>query len=297
MNATGEFLKEFALMFIEPSIATNAVLEGFTGRTSTGREIFDPDDPQGTKVAKGFIHVIDTALPTASPYGVHYEIGTKNPLKIALDAKDSTKIVQNILGGNLQEQDLISSKGGLIDVEETMVQAFTGLKQVKPEMKKTIGFKAYEAKSEMAAITANFNDLLRSKTPVEAEQFMRGYIETNAERFKSVRDLYRSIQDARILGVSERDILDALVTAKISSPELIMRNFFEPLELNMNLAKEAREGSRERAPLDVPITSINIAEREMQYQPLQGKFNSPVNRFDAAEVLREEERKKLLGTP
>jgi len=297
MNATGEFLKEFALMFIEPSIATNAVLEGFTGRTSTGREIFDPDDPQGTKVAKGFIHVIDTALPTASPYGVHYEIGTKNPLKIALDAKDSTKIVQNILGGNPQEQDLISSKGGLIDVEETMVQAFTGLKQVKPEMKKTIGFKAYEAKSEMAAITANFNDLLRSKTPVEAEQFMRGYIETNAERFKSVRDLYRSIQDARILGVSERDILDALVTAKISSPELIMRNFFEPLELNMDLAKEAREGSRERAPLDVPITSINIAEREMQYQPLQGKFNSPVNRFDAAEVLREEERKKLLGTP
>lgn len=297
MNATGEFLKEFALMFIEPSIATNAVLEGFTGRTSTGREIFDPDDPQGTKVAKGFIHVIDTALPTASPYGVHYEIGTKNPLNIALDAKDSTKIVQNILGGNPQEQDLISSKGGLIDVEETMVQAFTGLKQVKPEMKKTIGFKAYEAKSEMAAITANFNDLLRSKTPVEAEQFMRGYIETNAERFKSVRDLYRSIQDARILGVSERDILDALVTAKISSPELIMRNFFEPLELNMDLAKEAREGSRERAPLDVPITSINIAEREMQYQPLQGKFNSPVNRFDAAEVLREEERKKLLGTP
>lgn len=59
----------------------------------------------------------------------------------------------------------------------------------------------------------------------------------------------------------------------------------------MDLAKEAREGSRERAPLDVPITSINIAEREMQYQPLQGKFNSPVNRFDAAEVLREEERK------
>lgn len=297
MNATGEFLKEFALMFIEPSIATNAVLEGFTGRTSTGREIFDPDDTPGTKVSKGFIHVIDTALPTASPYGVHYEIGTKNPLKIALDAKDSTKIVQNILGGNPQEQDLISSKGGLIDVEETMVQAFTGLKQVKPQMKKTIGFKAYEARSEMVAITANFNDLLKSKTPVEAEQFMRGYIETNAERFKSVRDLYRSIQDARILGVSERDILDALVTAKISSPELIMRNFFEPLELNMDLAKEAREGSRERAPLDVPITSINIAEREMQYQPLQGKFNSPVNRFDAAEVLREEERKKLLGTP
>lgn len=297
MNATGEFLKEFALMFIEPSIATNAVLEGFTGRTSTGREIFDPDDTPGTKVSKGFIHVIDTALPTASPYGVHYEIGTKNPLNIALDAKDSTKIVQNILGGNPQEQDLISSKGGLIDVEETMVQAFTGLKQVKPQMKKTIGFKAYEARSEMVAITANFNDLLKSKTPVEAEQFMRGYIETNAERFKSVRDLYRSIQDARILGVSERDILDALVTAKISSPELIMRNFFEPLELNMDLAKEAREGSRERAPLDVPITSINIAEREMQYQPLQGKFNSPVNRFDAAEVLREEERKKLLGTP
>ena len=96
---------------------------------------------------------------------------------------------------------MISSKGGLIDVEETMVQAFTGLKQVKPQMKKTIGFKAYEARSEMVAITANFNDLLKSKTPVEAEQFMRGYIETNAERFKSVRDLYRSIQDARILGV------------------------------------------------------------------------------------------------
>ena len=297
MNATGEFLKEFALMFVEPSIAANAVLEGYTGRTSTGREIFDPDDTLGTKVSKGFIHVIDTALPTASPYGVHYEIGTKNPLNIALDAKDSTKIVKNILGGNPQEQDLISSKGGLIDVEETMVQAFTGLKQVKPQMKKTIGFKAYEARSEMAAISKNFNALLRSKTPVEAEQFMRGYIETNAERFKSVRDLYRSIKDARILGVSERDILDALVTAKISSPELIMRNFFEPLELNMDLAEEAREGSSERASLDVPITSINLAEREMQHQTLEGKFNRPVNRLNAAEVLREEERKKLLGTP
>ena len=297
MNATGEFLKEFALMFVEPSIATNAVLEGFTGRTSTGREIYSSDDPRGTQVAKGFIHVIDTALPTVSPYGVHYEIGTKNPLGIALDAKDSTKIVKNILGGSPQEQDLISSKGGLIDVEETMVQAFTGLKQVKPQMKKTIGFKAYEAKAEMAAISKNFNALLRSKTPVEAEQFMRGYIETNADRFESLRDLYTSIKDARTLGVSERDILDALVTAKISSPELIMRNFFEPLELNMDKAREARMGSSERASLDVPITSINLAEREMQNQTLEGSFNRPVNRSNAGELLREEERKKLLGTP
>lgn len=93
----------------------------------------------------------------------------------------------------------MSSRGGPIDVKETMVQAFTGIKQVKPQMKKTIGFKAYEARDEIEAISANFNDLLRSKTPVEAEQFIKGYIETNADRFESLRDLYRSIKDARIL--------------------------------------------------------------------------------------------------
>lgn len=296
-NATGEFLKEFGLMFAEPSIVTNALLEINSGRTATGREIFDPDDPAGVKTAKGFIHLIDTALPTVSPYGVQYQVGTNNPLDVSLKQKDTTQIVKSIIGGDPTGQELISSKGGPIDVKETMVQAFTGLKQVKPQMKKTIGFKAYEAKDEIAAITANFNDLLRSKTPVEAEQFIKGYIETNADRFESLRDLYRSIKDARILGVGERDILDALTQAKVSSPDLIMRNLFEPLELNIELADEAYLGSSERAPLPVPTKEIQSLEREMQYQPIEGQFDRPINRLNAAEVLREEERKKLLGTP
>ena len=177
-----------------------------------------------------------------------------------------------------------------------MVQAFTGLKQVKPQMKKTIGFKAYEARDEIAAITQNFNDLLRSKTPVEAEQFIKGYIETNADRFESLRDLYRSIKDARILGVSERDILDALTQAKVPSPDLVIKNFFEPLELNIDLAEEALLGSKERSPLPVPIKEIQSLEREIQYQPIEGQFNRPLNRL-AADILREEEERKLIGSP
>jgi hypothetical protein len=35
----------------------------------------------------------------------------------------------------------------------------------------------------------------------------------------------------------------------------------------------------------------------MQYQPIEGQFDRPINRLNAAEVLREEERKKLVGTP
>lgn len=39
-------------MFAEPSIVTNAFLETNSGRTATGREIFDPDDLEGVKTAK-----------------------------------------------------------------------------------------------------------------------------------------------------------------------------------------------------------------------------------------------------
>ena len=126
-----------------------------------------------------------------------------------------------------------------------MLQAFTGLKAIKPQLEKSLYYRAAESKRAIRETTNEFNRLLRSNSEQNAETFVQGYINTNENRYTSLRDLYNAIEDARSLGLNEMEIRRQLKVAKVADRNLVMRGVFKPMDVNpevLQFARRATEG-------------------------------------------------------
>ena len=170
-----------------------------------------------------------------------------------------------------------------------MVQAFSGFKVVKPQIDRTLLFRGFEASREIRDATNQFNSYLRQFEPREAEQYLNAYINSNEKRFRTFRDLYTAIDDAKMLGLSEREIETQLKKAKVANYKDVMRNRFRPIELNVDVLRASP------APQDIR-TPINVIERDLRQQNLEGQFRDPRNdQSQGAQILRQQELEKLVG--
>ena len=181
--------------------------------------------------------------------------------------------------------------GNVIDVEETLVQAFSGLKVVKPQVDRSLRYRGFEANDAIKDATNTFNSLLRSYDPQQAEELLQGYMNENENRFRALRDLYTAIEDARTLGLSEQQIKQQLKEAKVANYETVMRGIFKPITVDQDLVREARMRGTQINPAVFPVAEQRIR------QDLKGRFINPldVEKSRASQALREEEEKKLLG--
>ena len=154
-------------------------------------------------------------------------------------------------------------------------------------------YRGFEANDAIRDATNTFNRLLRSNDPKTAEQLLQGYMGQNENRFRALRDLYTAIEDARALGMSEQQIKEKLKDAKVANYEMVMRGIFKPITVSPDLLREARMKGTQIDPSVFPV-----AEQRLR-QDLEGAFINPlqIDRSRAAQVLREEEEKKLTGSP
>ena len=107
--------------------------------------------------------------------------------------------------------------------------------------------------------------------------------------------MYTAIEDARALGVPDRVIEKQLKEAKVANYKQVMRGIFKPIEASPDLVRAARM----RGTTNIDPSTFSVAESRMR-QDLKGQFINPLEvdaQLRAAQILREEERKKLLGTP
>ena len=292
-NSMIDMAGEMADPFLSTSIGANALLEAKAGKTSTGKIIYNESDELGDKSWKSTAHVFNSIAPTALPFSVQVDAeGTQ------FVSKDFVTAAASIFTG---EEDLISPKGKPIDVAETMVQAFSGIKVVKPQLERSLYYKAAESKRAIRETTNEFNRLLRSNNRRDAESFVKGYINTNKDRYNSLRTLYTAIEDARTLGVPDYAISEQLKIAKVANRDLVMLGIFKPSEINQDVLNFALQGTDIKAPQEVPIGDLASASINLTGQSLQGQFQTPdltppgssVSR--ASQLLREEEEKKILG--
>ena len=292
-NSTVDMIGEMANPFLSTSIGTNALLEAKAGKTSTGKIIYNESDQLGDVMGKSMVHVFNSIAPTALPFSIQVDAeGTQ------FVPKDFATAAASVFTG---EKDLISPKGKPIDVAETMVQAFSGIKVVKPQLERSLYYKAAESKRAIRETTNEFNRLLRSNNRRDAEGFVKGYINTNEDRYNSLRTLYTAIEDARTLGVPDYAISEQLKIAKVANRELVMLGIFKPSEVNQDVLNFALQGTDIKAPQEVPIGDLASASINLTGQSLQGQFQTPdltppgssVSR--ASQLLREEEEKKILG--
>ena len=293
LNSSIDMIGEMAEPFLSFSIGSNAVLEAKAGKTSTGKIIYNESDLLGDKIEKSMIHVFNSIAPTSLPFTVQTDAeGTQ------IVPKDFVTAAAAVFTG---ERDLISPKGKEIDVAETMVQAFSGIKVIKPQLERSLYYKAAESKRAIRETTNEFNRLLRSNNRRDAESFLKGYINTNEDRYNSLRTLYTAIEDARTLGLNDYEISEQLKIAKVANRDLVMLGIFKPSEINQDVLNFALQESDIKEAQPVPLGDLGKAQFDLLGQPLQGQFQSPKltppgqynNR--ASQVLREEEIDKLLG--
>jgi len=289
-GAVGEMFQPF----VEPAFSLQAINDSKRGETSTGKKIWGVSDTVGDKVAKGMYHFADTAIPTISPYRIQPNLGAdKGVFGVSPPDLVQKNFPRAVFGSTNKkgEDKILDRMGNVIDVEETLVQAFSGLKVVKPQVERSLRYRGFEANDSIRDATNTFNRLLRSNDPQQAEELLQGYMNQNENRFKALRDLYTSIEDARILGLSEQQIKQQLKDANVANYETVMRGIFKPITVDQGLVREARMKGTQVSPAAFPVAESRLR------QDLTGKFINPldIERSRAAQVLREEEERKLIG--
>jgi hypothetical protein len=288
-DAAFSSVSEIVSPFIEPSMGFQAISEATQGQTSTGKIIFNESDNLGDKAVKGFAHVLNQVSPTVSPFNVSVDAAG-----IRFIPKDFATAAAGII---TRQDDLMSAKGRPLDVGETMVSAFSGIKIIKPQLERSLYYKSSEANRAIRETTNEFNRLLRSSDIRTAEDYIKGYINSNEKRYNSLRDLYNAIEDARTLGLSDYEIDAQLKKARVASRDLVMRGIFRPLFPQEDLISEAVIAGKD-------IRGIYGEQARLEGQFLTGQFpkappEPTVQRVGgASEVLRQQEVNKLLtGQP
>ena len=277
---------ELTNSFVDPAFSAQAISDAFRGRTPLGRRIWGEADDTGTKVQKGFIHVIDEILPSVTPFNLTYDLGEDTGFEI--QTKDFPRAIFGLTNKQGESEKLISKRGQELDVADTLVQAFSGFKVIKPQIDRTLLFRSFEANREIRDATNQFNSYLRRFNPEESQNYLNAYINSNEKRFKSLRDLYLAIEDARKLGLSERQIENQLKKAKVSNYKEVMRNRFRPSSVDVDTLIKSK------APISV-TGPLKLLEQKTGRQDLKGKFINPIDESLGSEVLRQQELDKLVG--
>jgi len=291
---------ELASPFTTASISSKLIFEAYTGQTETGRPLYRASDSFGTKAAKGFVHQIQGIAPPVLPFNITTDPASNLPLGISTTAKDfPTAVIAST--GLLGEDKLKTARGTRIDPAETLVQGFSGLRVIRPNIERSLRYRGFETNNIIRAAANEFNRVARSTNTREAEDFVKAYIESNKGRYRGMRDLYLAIEDARELGLNELKILNELKKAKVANPELVMSGIFKPSTLQKELITEAYRSDYDKARNLLPVTEIAAKETTL-VQPLTGGFKreTPVVRAPktptvGAQVLRQQELEKLVG--
>ena len=297
MYGVGEITKPYGTL----SIATQLLLDTVKGETETGRRLYSASDTFGDKATKAFVHNLQGMAPPILPFDI-----TSDPaggiLGIGASIKDFPTAVFNSTG-LMGDDRLINRRGNRIDPAEALVQGFSGLKIIKPQIGRTLRYRGFETNDVIRAAANEFNRVARSTNVREAEDFTKAYIESNEARYRGMRDLYLAIEDARLLGLSEQEILKELKTAKVANADYVMAGLFKPSELSKEVITEAYREDYNKARNFLPTSDIGFAQRQLTGQPLEGGYQTPQEISDQVRTnvtpqpsaLRQQELNKLLG--
>ena len=302
LDSTFEGSLELITPFIEPAFGINAINDAIRGETGTGRRIWRDGDTVGDKALKGFLYSIDTVLPSATP--ITFEEDAGNLYYVGARLKDGPKSVINFTKNGVAGK---GGKGQELDVGETMLQAFSGIKTVKPQLDTTLLYRAYEANEAIRDSSNEFNNYLNSGNvgEKEAQNYTLAFIRANGDRYNALRNLYQTLDDTRLLGMTLEEQQDILKKAKITNYDEVLMKRFQPIEPDQEKIFEQQLKGKDIDPLQLEriFEQLKLEDLEGRYRGNQfGSVQSPStqirnnqNQDRVSVALRQAEIDKLLG--
>ena len=183
-----ESTKEIGEPFITESIWTTALQDispilGRGGRTMDGKEIWNPEDSRGDKVYKSIAHLIETQVP--------------------LNWKQLERL--NLAIKPIDDQGRFDEYGRQYELGNELL-GIAGLRAVKVDPAKSINFKIADYQDGIRNSRRLFTSETLKGGPISPKEIVDAYINANRATFNTKRELYKDIQAAKILGMSEDSI-------------------------------------------------------------------------------------------
>jgi hypothetical protein len=216
---------KFAAPFVEESIATQFFADVFVrgGSTAEGRRLWNPEDEIGTKIS----NTLQELFRTASP--------------------GSIKQFQRLYLSGIGQKDQYNRGYKFLNEASGLL----GFRIQNPFVQDGINFKISDNKRALANSKKLFTSVAYRADATSAE-IVDAYNKANAAKLRNDQKLFKQIQAAKILGLSDREIR-GVISERFSKNEAanLLRNRFTPIKVSDFAFQRMRENSRARDGSDV----------------------------------------------
>jgi len=252
LGGAWESFKALAEPFAGESLIAERVLDalpsqylGRGGQTPTGSPIWNEAEPAGTKLQKGFYHILGGLLPG----------GVEQFAKLTPRGFEQGRTSLSISGD-------AGSTGTKYDKTEEALTAITGIRKLELDIPKALSFSGYGFTQTRSSAIRGFGQIAKLNNSTK-EDVLQAYVEGNDNLFRIQREMFAKIQAARSAGLSEKDIIYALKEdSNLGTQELgmILKGKFSPIkpskELYEAIYKESKIRLERRALDKLPVPEM-----------------------------------------
>ena len=248
LRAGFETLKDFFEPFLSQSIVTEALLDVTArgGKTSTGAQVYNPQDSTGDILGKSFAHVLEGIVPNVVPA----EIKNLNPANIGgglSEFFEPSRFARGVVGsmapGVINPKDKLGRERKL---SEEMFRVFTGVTPMQFDPEFALRINAGRLQRAQTDAKRIFNSVIDDAN-LTPDQMISAYRRANDRKRVVDEQYFQVIEDLQTLGMSKGQIRRLLKENKIGGADQIMRGRFEPFKLS----DDARGKMRRAGTFDI----------------------------------------------
>ena len=242
LRAGFETLKDFFEPFLSQSIVTEALLDVTArgGKTSTGAQVYNPQDSTGDILGKSFAHVLEGIVPNVVPA----EIKNLNPANMQFEpSRFARGVVGSMAPGVINPKDKLGRERKL---SEEMFRVFTGVTPMQFDPEFALRINAGRLQRAQTDAKRIFNSVIDDAN-LTPDQMISAYRRANDRKRVVDEQYFQVIEDLQTLGMSKGQIRRLLKENKIGGADQIMRGRFEPFKLS----DDARGKMRRAGTFDI----------------------------------------------
>ena len=253
-----ESTKEIGSPFFTEAIWTKSLQDvapvlGRNGMTSEGRKIWNNEDSTGDKMFKAVSHLVEAQAP--------FNWKQLGRLGLAMYPIDNE--------GKFDE------RGNEYELGNELL-GIAGLRRVDVDPEKSIKYKINQFQKGIRDSRGLFTSAALKGGPISPEEIVDAYINANRATFNVNREMYKDINAAKILGMSEDSIDESMDSRGAGSAyNFLSEGDFRPFVPSRNVIELFENNAKNLGitnPYNAAESTINKIQNILEVMPLDGEF-------------------------
>jgi hypothetical protein len=284
-EAFSESFGELVAPFTEESIVTGALRDvldpnsqvpgvrqlgqlvgGRGGSTLTGARVYSTEDSAGDRARKSVNHVFGTILPSIVP--IDTRGGELEPSRFARGFVNTLGLNEE-LGVDPEDRRGIERR-----LSAELARVFSGIAESESQATQGLIYRGFEFSQRRRTASGIFNSVAR-RPNVTSQELLDAFVRADEARYRVFNQFYRTVEDLRAIGMSDREIRRILDQNNIGGVNQLLRGRYEPLDVS----KEIRQVMRRNGRLDqLPRSEIQEYRRQRRqigYGPVEEAAPAP----------------------